>query len=263
MSESSEPRGKQDIVNSARWLAAVIVLALAAGTLWVSHTLRSGTPVVDAFYSPPDSIPSEPGELLRSEPYTGDLPDGVSAWRILYTTTDLDEEPALSSGVVAVPESTSPEPPPVIAWAHGTVGIARACAPSLTPTAISPQAVPALDAVLRNGWAVVGTDYPGMGTAGNMPYLVGEGEGRSVLDSIRAAHQLSSVTLSDETVVWEHSQGGHAVLWTAQIAPTYVPEIHLLGTAALAPGSHPVALVEDISSKGPLVGIVLSFVLIS
>ena len=41
-------------------------------------------------------------------------------------------EPVLATGVVLVP---SGEPPaggwPVIAWAHGTAGVARVCAPSL------------------------------------------------------------------------------------------------------------------------------------
>ena len=85
--------------------------------------------------------------LLRSAPYTTGLPEGVSAWRILYTTTTKDGAPALASGVVAVPESTSTGPRPVIAWNHGTNGIARACAPSLTSNAISSAAIPALDAV--------------------------------------------------------------------------------------------------------------------
>jgi hypothetical protein len=42
--------------------------------------------------------------------------------------------------------------------------------------------------------------------------VVGQGEGRSVLDSIRAAHQLEGLRLDPQTVVWGHSQGGHAAL---------------------------------------------------
>jgi uncharacterized membrane protein HdeD (DUF308 family) len=172
---TAQPTNGRTLIAAARWTAAVAVLALAAGTLLASRALRSGLPVLDAFYSPPSALPAQPGVLLRSEPYAGALPSGVSAWRILYTTTLRDGVPGLASGVVAVPRSTSTEPRPVIAWAHGTVGVSRACAPSLTSGAISSAAVPALDAVVRNGWGLVATDYPGMGTAGDMPYLVGEG----------------------------------------------------------------------------------------
>ncbi|HLA63953.1 MAG TPA: lipase family protein [Rhodothermales bacterium] len=267
--ETPEPtQGGRGAATILRWVAAVAVLALATGTLWVSHTLRSGAPVVDAFYASPATVPSEPGTLLRYEPYTGLLPDSVSAWRILYTTTTQDGTPALSSGVVAIPASMSSGPRPVIAWAHGTVGVARACAPSLTRVAISStvpsEAIPALDAMGRNGWAVVATDYTGMGAEGTFPYLIGEGEARSVLDGVRAARQLPSVTLSSKTVVWGHSQGGHAALWTAQIAPVYAPEIEIVGTAALSPASDPVAIASDITSRGSVgpIAIATSFLVI-
>lgn len=47
--------------------------------------------------------------------------------------------------------------------------------------------MPDLDQALAAGWGVVATDYAGLGTTGPQPYLIGQGEGRSVLDSIRAA----------------------------------------------------------------------------
>jgi hypothetical protein len=45
------------------------------------------------------------------------------------------------------------------------------------------------------------------------PYLIGEGEVRTALDSVRAARQMVELTLDMRTVVWGHSQGGHAGLW--------------------------------------------------
>jgi acetyl esterase/lipase len=248
-----------------RWTAAVVVLALTAGVFTVSHALREGAPVVDAFYTAPTVIPSEPGVLLRWSPYTTGLPVGVSAWRVLYTTTTGNGASALASGVVAIPQATGAGPRPVIAWNHGTNGIAQGCAPSLTPNAISPEAIPALDAVVRNGWAIVATDYTGEGTEGVFPYLVGQAEARSSLDAVRAAHQLPSLNLSDQTVIWGHSQGGHATLWAAQIAPSYAPDLKIVGTAALSPASNPVALAADITAKGSAgpVAVVTSFLLSS
>ena len=105
-----------------------------------------------------------------------------------------------------------------------------------------------LDQVLDNGWAFVGTDYVGLGTAAPHPYLIGQGEGRSVLDSVRAAHQLADVTLGDDTVVWGHSQGGHAALWTGVLAPTYAPDVKVDGVAALAPASNLPGLVDNLGN---------------
>jgi pimeloyl-ACP methyl ester carboxylesterase len=99
--------------------------------------------------------------------------------------------------------------------------------------------------VLDNGWALVATDYVGLGTEGGHPYLVGPPAGRSVLDAVRAARQLAEANLADETVVWGHSQGGGAALWTGVIASTYAPDVDVLGVAALAPASDLAGLVTN------------------
>lgn len=70
---------------------------------------------------------------------------------------------------------------------------------------------------------IVATDYVGLGTAGPHPYLIGQGEARSLLDSVRAARQMPGLSLEPETVIWGHSQGGHAALWAGTLAPTYAP----------------------------------------
>ena len=70
-----------------------------------------------------------------------------------------------------------------------------------------------------------------------------------MLDAVRAAHQLTAVELADETVVWGHSQGGHAALWTGMLAPTYAPELRIDGVAALAPASNLPALVDVVESR--------------
>ncbi|HKT01212.1 MAG TPA: lipase family protein, partial [Rugosimonospora sp.] len=102
-----------------------------------------------------------------------------------------------------------------------------------------------LDQALARGWVVVATDYTGLGTPGPHPFLIGQGEARSVLDAVRAARQLPGLTLADRTLVWGHSQGGNAALWAGIIAPTYAPDAGLLGVAALAPGSDLVPLARD------------------
>ena len=191
---------------------------------------------------------------MRAEPYDGDLPAGLTATRILYTTTADDGVPGLASGEVAVPTEPTGRPVPLIAWAHGTVGVARACAPSLGRDAISTQGMPSMDALARNGWGMVATDYIGQGTEGAFPYLIGQGEGRSVLDAVRSAHQVEGLDLAPETVVWGHSQGGHAALWAGQLAPTYAPDVDVVGIAALSAASNPLELARIVTSHPGALG---------
>lgn len=236
-----------------RWGAAVLVLVLAAATLLVSRSLRDGAPVADGFYDTPADLLQTPGQLVRWEPYDGDLPDGMIGYRLLYVTTDAGGAAVLASAALAVPEQAT-APAPLITWAHGTVGVARGCAPTIGRDAITEQGMPATDSLARNGWAMVATDYPGMGTDGDFPYLIGEGEGRAVLDAARAARQVPEVLLADSTVIWGHSQGGHAALWAGQLAATYAPELDVVGTAALSPASNPEALAETVLAHPDALG---------
>lgn len=224
--------------------ALVVALALAA----LSAQLHGEASPLDDFYDTPDEVPSEPGVLLRSEPFDRAIPEGARAWRILYTTTTFEDRPMVASGIVVVPDAPSSEPRPVIAWAHGTTGVARHCAPSVLPDPWSAGAFFSLDRVVDEGWALVAPDYLGLGADGEHPYLVGEPTGRSVLDAVRAAHQLEESDLADATVVWGHSQGGGAALWTGGLAPTYAPDVQVVGVAALAPASDLPGLIDAASA---------------
>lgn len=233
--------------RGGRWRAAgtVVGALVAVALVATSVVLQRGVPVPDAFYDPPADAPSAPGRLLRNEPFrSAEIPPGASAWRILYTTTRDEGRPAVASGLVVVPTGAR-SPSPVVAWAHGTTGAAPGCAPTVLTDGLGAGAMFVQDDVLAQGWAMVATDYPGLGTAGPHPYLIGQGEGRSVLDAVRAAHELE-VGLADRTVVWGHSQGGHAALWTGVLASTYAPELDIAGVAALAPASNLPDLVDSL-----------------
>ena len=95
----------------------------------------------------------------------------------------------------------------MIAWAHPTSGVVEACAPSLMPDVAG--MIWGLADMLRQGYVVVATDYPGLGVPGMIhPYLIGVSEGRAVLDSVRAARDLPDAGASNRFAVWGHSQGG-------------------------------------------------------
>ena len=234
-----------------RYLGWVLVglLVLVAAGWWMALPTAP-----DAFYMPPADLPSRPGALLRQEAFDRGVPPGARAWRILYSTTHFNGIPAVASAIVMVSRNAHGGPRPVIAWTHGTTGVVPGCAPSLLDDPFAN--VPALRQLIDKGWVYVATDYVGLGTSGPHPYLIGEGEAQSALDSIRALRQMEGIRVSDGTVVWGHSQGGHAALWTGIVAPTYAPEVGILGVAAVAPASDLRPLVEAV--QGTPVGRIMS-----
>jgi hypothetical protein len=154
----------------------------------------------DAFYDPPSDMSRQPGALLRSEPLKGViLPAGIRGWRILYTTTVDDSTPATAVATVFAPTDPPAGPRPVIAWEHATTGLLQKCMPSLlsTPT----KGIPWRDRMVMTGWVVIATDYSFAEKGGPHPYLIGEGEARAALDSVRAARQMPELTLDKRMVI--------------------------------------------------------------
>jgi alpha-beta hydrolase superfamily lysophospholipase len=238
-----------------RWLVGIgLALVVLVTVAVAAFLLLTRNPAVDAFYDPPDDLSGAPGTILRSEPFDDGLPTGSRGWKMLYISSDPDGRPIAVSGLVIAPANPASGPHPVLAWSHGTIGIARPCAPSISGSPLA--GIPDMAGALAQGWVLTLTDYPGLGTPSPHPYLVGESEGRAVLDSVRAAHQLDTgIELDDRYAVWGHSQGGHAALFAGQLAPTYMPEYTLVGVAALAPAT---TLHDNLAAiEGTTVGDVL------
>ena len=180
------------------------------------------------------------GQLIAADPVV-DTPAGMQAWRIQYwTRTDRDRAIRATGMVVAPREAIPPQPRDVVAWAHGAWGVATRCAPSLSPKFWNVS--PGLQGVSQ-GYVVVAPDYPGLGSEGVHPFLVGVDTGRSVLDAVRAARSIPGAAAGNRVALWGESQGGHAALWTAQIARGYAPDLQVVGVAAAAP---PTDLIENL-----------------
>jgi acetyl esterase/lipase len=193
-----------------------------------------------ALLLPTGAAAQRAGQLIAATPVSAP-PAGMRAWTIAYWTSDAGGRPVRATGMVVAPAGAAPRRPrDVLAWAHGTSGVARQCAPSLAPGFWTHS--PGLAGVAR-GYVVVAPDYPGLGSDGVHPYLVGEDTGRSVLDAVRAARAIPAAGAGTRLAIWGESQGGHAALWTGQIARRYAPELQLAGVAAAAP---PTDLVENV-----------------
>lgn len=221
-----------------RWLVAVTATALVTGC---SAATEPGL---------------QPGQLLTARPLTttAALPSAETRL-ITYVSDDSNGQPIVVSGTVAVPKSPPPDGGwPVISWAHGTTGYADTCAPSVDTTDglahdyLGPVTT-MLDTWVARGYAVVQTDYQGLGTPGGHPYVDGTAEANTVTDIVRAARHLDP-GIGTDWVAIGHSQGGQAALFTAQDAGQRAPELNLKGAVAIAPGGVGMGQAVDFVRSG-------------
>ena len=240
-------------------VAAVVVATAVLGAPVGSHAASVGDagkaklgPKGRAFYNPPRPLPAgRAGTLIWARPIQA--PKGAVAWKVLYRSTLHDGEAVAVSGLVIAPARKPPRGGrPVVAWAHGTLGGARNCAPSIPGnparnlasyyTYKSPYfidvGVPALTRFLRAGYVVTATDYQGLGTPGVHQYVVGATEARNVLDSVKAAKQIDAAGAGNDVAVLGWSQGGGAAIFAGQSSSaSYGKPLRVRGIAALAPAA--------------------------
>ena len=158
-------RGARRGGRRARCLGHLRAVDRGQGALGLLHAARSAPR-------------ARPGDIIRTEPLD-DLPEGVQGWRVLYRSTGMDGEPIAVSGGIFAPSGDAPAGGrPVVAWAHGTSGIVPACAPSIDDADGGLFArIPSTADLVGAGYVVTATDYPGLGTPGLHPYLVGHERG--------------------------------------------------------------------------------------
>jgi dienelactone hydrolase len=198
-----------------------------------------------AFYKPPKHLPAQHGTLIWARKAGALVPLTNARYTklVLYSSRSAQNRHIAVSGSVAVPKGKPPKGGwPVITWAHATTGVADVCAPSRdfagTPSPTGETYINNdLNAWLAAGYAVLRTDYEGLGTPGKHPFLVGKSEGHGVLDILQAARELDP-RIGKRYLIAGHSQGGHAALFAAGEAKKYLPKLKLRGTVAFAPASH-------------------------
>ncbi len=251
---------------------AVVALALSAG---VSPSMAGSVPGTkgvklgpsgSAFYNPPARLPAgKPGTLIWARPIQA--PKGATAHKVLYKSTLRNGRAVAVSGLVIAPRARAPRGGRrVVAWAHGTLGGARNCAPSIPGnpaqnlrayyTYGSPYVldtgVPALTRFLKAGYVVTATDYQGLGTPGVHQYTVGGTEARNVLDSVRAAKQLRTGAGNDVALLGWSQGGGAAIFAGQQGASSYAGSLRIRGVAALAPAANTGPDIQGLVAPGPV-----------
>jgi len=210
------------------------VMALVAGTVSGRLQTTEEQNALQPFYDVPSPLPGPPGTVIRTEPLGVTVP-GATALRMLYVSERPDGTPAASGGMLFIPDSPAPpEGRPVVAWAHGTLGMGDACVPSRSTNPLQ-DTDNWLDQMMQLGWVVVSTDYVGLGTPGPNQYLIAQSEVRDVVNAVRAARNTPQAEAGTRYATWGHSQGGHSSVWTGHLGEEYAPELDLLGVAAAAP----------------------------
>ncbi|KAK0388240.1 hypothetical protein NLU13_4485 [Sarocladium strictum] len=228
----------------------------------------------DPFYTTPaNASGAKPGDLLRWEDvsieqlaqnWTG-IPGGMSLSRFLYMTEDINRNPIPASAFVLLPFSAqtpgcNSKVFKTLAWAHGTAGRSRQCAPSNQKDLYYGWMAPLFYAA--NGYAVIATDFAGQGTdiPGGFRYEAGYLHAADVAYSLVAARKRIGNILSDEWVVAGHSEGGMTAWRTNErLAMPGQEELlkagKFLGAVAAAPALRPTKLIPKsirLAKGGPL-----------
>lgn len=205
-------------------------------------TLTAGVPASAAAEQLAAGHPGVRGAVLSVRSLTGSqaLPGASRNLLVTYVSKGVAGRAVKVTGTVALPKGRPPAGGwPVISWAHGTTGTADVCAPSRnTPGGPANDYISiantTLDRWVANGFAVVQTDYEGLGTPGEHPYMNGAGAADTVIDMVRAAREVDR-RIGRDWFAAGHSQGGHASLFTA-VAQNATGDVRLRGVVSIAPG---------------------------
>jgi pimeloyl-ACP methyl ester carboxylesterase len=226
-------------------IVAIALTAVAEPSQAASPANVPEGPEGSNFWQVPMEAPAtaKRGDILWARARS-DAPAGSRGWNIVYVSEAADGKLAYVSGEIYVPDAAPTESTRrLLVWNHGTAGLQDGCAPSRQSLYTGPAArrasrVPAIVDLLKRGYVIVASDYQGLGVPGPAAYLNGPAQGKASLDSARAARNFPEARVGDRVGLYGFSQGGQTDLWAAHLAPSYAPELKLLGIAPIAPASR-------------------------
>jgi Secretory lipase len=267
------------------WLALFVTLLGIAPRAYALPAEFVGS--IEAFYTAPATQSQLPhGTLIRWQRMVTLSPgltfnsDGVAAFRVMYVSQADDQQKldtrcnntntitcnnTYVTGTVLVPARVYngfwgfPQAPrPIIGFAAGTQGFADQYASSFGLQQSTNYDIVLIRQALDKGWAVVVSDYQGLGTryadgrADDHTYVVGRILGKNVIDAVRASLELDAVATSaiknidfplrigidavlrsySRVAFWGYSEGGMGAAWAAELQPSYDAGLNVKGVAA-------------------------------
>jgi pimeloyl-ACP methyl ester carboxylesterase len=190
---------------------------------------------VESFYTEPSPLPAGVhGDLIRSLKTKIVIPEAppFASWQIMYRSSDALGKPNVVTGTVIVPEAW--ERGNVVVYSVHTQGLGQQCAPTFQFRAGNFWENDNIIAILKAGYAVLISDYPGYTTGGFPSFCNGFNQGYDALDIVKASRQIPSSPFnpSDKVVIWGYDQGGQTAAWAGQLQPSYMPDLNLVGVIA-------------------------------
>jgi hypothetical protein len=232
-------------------VAVATALALALPTAAPSQAAIP-LPHQDPFYSyDAAALQSVPrGTVLRTRAVTVGVPGSgtglVPGTQLLYRTQDEQGRPTAT--VTTVVNPTGPVNAGLIAYLSFYDALGDICSPSYTLQGGDPgpansglaQAEAGLVLTLAGqGYAVTVPDFEGPG----LHWVAGQESGWNTLDGIRATESYLGMSTGQKVGLLGYSGGSIAGEWASELAPSYAPELNIVGTAI---GGIPVHLAHNL-----------------
>ncbi len=211
---------------------AVLLLIMISALLFATPAIAVS---VKSFYTEPSPLPAGVhGDVIKSIKTKIVIPEAppFDSWQIMYRSTTAVGLANAVTGTIIVPE----------AWDHGNVvvycahtqGLGQKCAPSFQFRAGNYWENDNIIAILKAGYAVLISDYPGYTIGGYPSFCNGFNQGYDALDIVKASRQIpySPFSKFDKVVFWGYDQGGQTAAWAGQLQPSYMPDLNLVGVIA-------------------------------
>ncbi|TSD99188.1 lipase [Skermania sp. ID1734] len=242
-------------MGERRFVVGLLVLLFALATALTGQARAKAQPVMpaadpDAWYLAPADIGNyKPGDVIRFRQMPWNLYFPTSeVWEILFRTNDSEGKPIAANTTFILPPNHAPDGP-LVSYQHIINALGQKCKliSELYATDLTTQIreAPGLNIALLRGWAVALPDHLGP----RMAYGAAKLGGQITLDGIRAVQKLPQLKVMHSPIgMAGYSGGGMATAWAAALAPTYAPELNIIGAVE---GGVPMNLVTMAKVLGP------------
>ncbi|MYR06338.1 lipase [Gordonia sp. SID5947] len=230
-----------------RWLLVFGSAALVCLGLLTVPVPAQATPLpsADPFYRPGADLPAlSPGAVLRTRPVAfvaSGVTVPVSSTQVLYRSNDDAGAPIAGVTTVLRPATANGR---IVSFHMAYDALGPQCDPSYTLQGNKPSRAGQFEEVaiggyLAAGYTVAVPDYEGQ----QQEWTIGRQSGHLALDGIRAAESVLGLPASTPVGMVGYSGGSVPTGFGAELAPSYAPELALVGAAA---GGVPVDLAHNL-----------------
>jgi hypothetical protein len=240
------------------------LLGLGLGLTSAPAGAAPASPTTDPFYQAPPGLSSAaPGTVLRSRvvnvalgpvPLTG---PAATAYQLLYRTNDATGEPVANVTTIVVPDGPAPSGGrQLVSIGDAEDSVDPNCAPSYElQNGEQGDANLGVETALASTELAQGRDVVIPDAEGpQSEYIVTGMEGHATLDSIRAVERFPATGLGGPATpvgMIGYSGGAHVTASADELAPSYAPELNIVGVAE---GGVPVGNEDTVSYLNGSIG---------